>query len=327
MITLIFLLTVTAFSGSSSSSKGSKKKTPTQQGTQVNIPTQHNTTASAPRDLRPGESPGFRNLGNTCFMNSALQSLFALKPFREGLKGYLGKERKPWVKLLHNFKQSWKTTTPASPLAIRDKMREDMELNRDSTQEDAKEFLQALLQPRLQPRTGDNSNSKLRMPNKIYNMFDPGFHGSYIPDALVIPEDNDGHTLEELLHEAHNNNYNKYTHAPDILVFSLGIFQEKYWTDDEGKFQSKAIKKLNKINIRENLNMKEYIWGETSNQLYRLKAVIYHSGLTIHSGHYFAHVKENGKWVEKNDEISKELHDQTKANRFLRKEATTLRSK
>merc|ERR1719335_1686014 len=103
-----------------------------------------------------------------------------------------------------------------------------MKLNRGSAQEDAKEFLQAL----LQPRTGDNSNSKLRMPNKIYNMFDPGFHGSYIPDALVIPEDENGHKLEELLHEAHNIDANKFTHAPDILVFSLGIFQVKHWTDD-----------------------------------------------------------------------------------------------
>jgi len=208
------------------------------------------------------------------------------------------------------FKESW-TTNIASPNEIRDKMKEDMRLNIDGAQEDARDFLTELIQPRATPSHDPN----LHIPDTLWNVFNLGYPSAAIPDMLDIPADEENHTLEELLDEAHKTaNRDMLGGAPQILIFSLGIFHQKHIQKEDG-LDVRTYKKRNKIDIGENLNMKKYIQGEETDQFYSLRSVIYHSGRSPNSGHYFAHVKENGKWVEKNDTPfrSIELPEQAKA--------------
>ena len=79
--------------------------------------------------------------------------------------------------------------------------------------------------------------------------------------------------------------------SPKVLIVNIGRFLNEY--TDTGN----VTRKLNtKINYDNNIDL-----SEIGGSQYDLKAVIYHHGNSIESGHYTAHCREDGGWVYYDD--------------------------
>lgn len=241
------------------------------------------------------QTPGFVNLGNTCFMNSALQALFSLDSFSASIANFPDAKPDTWVKLLQNLMLSFPNYSIVEPTEIVEKMQKDFGLNIGSRQEYATEFLVLLL-------------TKLRnQNNELFTI------SELVPNSL--PDDNNPEEPFDITHlllrqfDQDRQNEGERRTAPK--VFALGVTRD-IQRDEEDSFKS-----MKKVLAPESIDF------ENGNGIYDLKAVIFHQGRSPNGGHYFSHVKQNGIWFLKNDGTSEKLQSDANPVLSARRNATS----
>jgi len=264
------------------------------------------------------------NLGNTCFMNAAVQALFAIPP----IYNYLLKVEsdKKFTKSFSEIAKAMKTGKPYRPTVMKTEILPELKLNKANCQEDASEFL-LLAQDRIERE--NNGKKRFRIQNGLFQSFDIFeyvFHMKFgiiirfndgrigIDDAVfngIYPLAWDGPNTPQTLVDLLNINFSEFSpqdlkqqhrrnyiaSAPRIFALQIDCFNP-----------ITGVKKGN-IKIPEKLNIQAYMLPNKQDVPtdYDLISVIYHQGVTRHMGHYFAQVKHHGIWFEKNDGMSKKI--------------------
>ncbi|MDR1591258.1 MAG: ubiquitin carboxyl-terminal hydrolase [Puniceicoccales bacterium] len=274
---------------------------------------------------------GLPNLGNSCYINSAMQLLFSIPEFR---KAILSSEIWDRINVVKNSNMQVDEPNTQVIQVLRflfqcmNTKTVNLEVLRDcypdlgyrGEQEDCVEFMTAILNDieavlpeltklfRYDVQTTISSNSKAKVLSRFKSVRDEAMIFHPLPIDLFNAKVN---TLENVLERAYNTPEDiegweviekgikipaqripKITEIPAYMFFQIERF------DWEGN------KLDNPFDFPSKFDMKPYcvkgIEGETSMELC---GIIVHCGESIVEGHYFALVKnERDEWIEFNDE-------------------------
>lgn len=264
-------------------------------------------------------TPGFENLGNSCFMNTALQCELNSPVVRQALRkkcSGLVKANEATVLFTQSLHKALSTSGVFSPSDIHTFIRNSY-FNQDNfgAQQDSAEFLRLFIQ-------------ELYLINKLYTWSEreevkcSQQQCSY---ASSRPEVNTCLNLE--LQDEQSNNL---LHL--INSYYAGSVSEDDWKCDRCKKQGIALKKTTPLSTPKRLliQLKRFRFDYESNSLhknsapvtfpmeaklldnktaYYLQSFHVHAGSTLNSGHYYAYVKHpsNNTWYLYNDSIRTEV--------------------
>lgn len=283
--------------------------------------------------------PGFENLGNTCFMNAALQCLIYTpclhnyllsRKVVSSVKGMPFHALNEMTALMHEIAKCKSSVFSPKNIAYNLKgVHKDFRLGR---QEDSHEFIINLID-KMESCILKNYKQKLEKriqeTNAIHQIF-----GGYLRSQVRSLESNYiSNTYDPFvglsLQLNHCNSVEKalaHFVAPDILdddnkykcpltkkyvkaTKSMSIHEAPLVLIIQLKRFNIYGKKLSKhVSYNEVLDLSPYMSDKPSRAIYHLHGVLVHSGGSCHSGHYYSYVKNsNGVWYEMNDTSRKQV--------------------
>ena len=254
---------------------------------------------------------GLTNLGATCYMNSILQQLYHIEPFRELIlkNEFEAEDQKELQKLFASLGMSAKPVIDTRPFCNVWKGWGNTAIN-VREQQDAGEFLNLFLDQLPQDC---QALLKLSLVNKIEGITEK-YETENIETMFTLPLDVKGlsdisASFDSFL-EAENfcgqdglmtpvgkidcKKFARIRAAPKVLAIQLKRFEYDlryghYKVTDHFSFPEK----INISTLMDNAN-------DECNFDYELKGVVLHSG-SVDAGHYISLVKINGEWYKFND--------------------------
>ena len=269
---------------------------------------------------------GFNNIGNTCYLNSALQLLINCTVLTKILLSYNFKSDK--LNIIKNFLEEYKKSNCISPINIKNLVAEKKQEFANFNQNDSHEFLITLLDIMEEEFKKENENIKVGETSvkEIINVLlgttvssiiycEPLDKKSKTKVAenilsLSIPKENNV-TLENCI--------DKYTEIEYLK-------DESKWFDDETNQYYDAYKRLYLKSLPKYLiiHLKRFSFFSSSNKnndpvivgdslvirenIYKLTGIIIQEG-NANSGHYYSIINNNNKWYMCNDSSINEISD------------------
>ncbi len=268
-----------------------------------------------PAALRGFLNPSSKESGNRCFMNAALQSMYVLSHFNEAL---LKKEDtnyyKPlsiadlyiqFIRLITRSSEPYVDLLPLCLIGWKNLQRPS------GSQQDAVEFIQMLLDCIItedinREKTKDKEHLEVKSlfsielhPQRIGHKFQPEEH---LMLSLTIQDCNHLTDCLDTFFELEEVEYESET-QPRVTVlhktghyFFIGLKRKVY------DLTSKSYKRiLRPISFPwQDLDLAKYSDKSMHFPLYRLKAILIHSG-SAEGGHYTSYVLHNNQWYFCND--------------------------
>ena len=261
--------------------------------------------------------PGLQNKVNSCYLNSIMQQLYHLEPFRTAVLKSNPTEATPWLATVKKFFEGMSGATNSSF----DPGKLVVQLGHKGCQEDADDFFLSLMD-----KISDELK-KIKANNFVSNLFE-----KKIINTIVCQNCNNNSTINGILRciPCDVENYKKLEDSLEyfwgteevISDYKCDTCNEKVEVKKSVKFESlpevlvcqllrfkydgTTSKVNNKFEFPQELIINErWITPDvtlTENQrTYELSGVVIHSG-SPYSGHYFSYVKlDNGDWYNFND--------------------------
>lgn len=233
---------------------------------------------------------GIPNLGNSCYMNSALQSILSVPFFKEILS-----KNKNCKRFILNYEKqnSLKSSTARK---LRDSIfKNNLLEGRQTEQNDPARLLSSLLAEvdyslELVSYNIENKENRVIQKEPLLTISlkenrEKGLHSHSFQD-LINREFSEQKISDD-------QRILKLSEAPEYMVVQLLRFG-----NDLDKHRDELI-----FNLGENIDFSEAIFNKNPGEsyLYEPAAVIYHHGNNINFGHYTADVKRGGTWYQCND--------------------------
>ena len=268
---------------------------------------------------------GFNNIGNTCYLNSALQLLINCTVLTKFILSFNFKSDK--LNEIKNFLQKYKSSNVISPIDIKNIVAQKDEKFASFNQNDSHEFLILLLEIiENELKKEDEANiGEVNIKNLVSTLF------STTVSSIIYCEELDKKSknkIEENIlslpipnkdHVTLNDCIEKYTEIEHLSGDSK-------WYDDSSKKYYNAYKRLYLKSLPKYLiiNLKRFSFFSRSNKnnspvyvdntlnirdhQYKLTGIIIQDG-NANFGHYYAIINNNNKWYMCNDSSISELSD------------------
>ncbi|TIA91565.1 hypothetical protein E3P99_00987 [Wallemia hederae] len=270
---------------------------------------------------------GMDNLGNTCYCNSVLQSLYFCRPLRELVLALPSDTERSMYTVLRrlfvDISTQPKRTGIARTKSFVDRLRNENELFRSTTHQDAHEFLNFLLN-----RVAEDLTRLTSAPHTLVHSL---FEGTLTNETKCMTCENITHRDESFLDLSINveEDSNVTECLSNFSTREMLCQKNKFFCDSCGGLQEAEkwmrIKKLPNILA---LHLKRFKYqeeqnryiklsyrvafpfllepsslsstcqgAENSDRMYSLFAVIIHIGSGPHHGHYVSIIKSYDRWV------------------------------